>query len=202
MFASPDFFPFCEELLSDYRHDERIMHISGNNFQFGRHQTKYSYYFSRYTHIWGWATWRRAWQYYDVTMKMWPMVRDRHLLNLILDNPRSVRYWHDIFQKVYDKKIDTWDYQWTFACWLQNGLTILPDVNLVSNIGFGPEGYYTKNPKSPLANIPVTAIEFPLQHPPYTIRYSQADKFTQDTVFDPVLSWRIANKLNQVITKD
>ncbi|OUC08639.1 hemolytic protein HlpA-like protein, partial [Litorilinea aerophila] len=66
----PTFFPFCEELLNRYCHDERIMAITGDNFQFGRSRTKYSYYFSRYFHSWGWATWRRAWQHYDDTLHM------------------------------------------------------------------------------------------------------------------------------------
>jgi hypothetical protein len=65
----PSFLPFCEDLLDKYQDDQRIMTRSGNNFQFGRKRTEYSYYFSRYTLIWGWATWRRAWQHYDAEMK-------------------------------------------------------------------------------------------------------------------------------------
>ena len=52
----PTFFRFCQELLERYRDDERIGMISGNNFQFGRKCTDYSYYFSMYSHIWGWAS--------------------------------------------------------------------------------------------------------------------------------------------------
>ena len=72
----PSFFRFCEELLVKYRDDERIAQIGGVNFQSGRRRTNYSYYFSRYAHIWGWATWRRAWRHYDVALKAWPLIRD------------------------------------------------------------------------------------------------------------------------------
>nr|MBA3765731.1 glycosyltransferase family 2 protein [Acidobacteriota bacterium] len=72
----PTFFPFCAELLERHRDDERVMMISGDNFQFGRKRTQYSYYFSRYTHTWGWATWRRAWRYFDREIKLWPALRE------------------------------------------------------------------------------------------------------------------------------
>jgi hypothetical protein len=72
----PSFFRFCDELLDRYRDDERVMAISGDNFQLGRRRTRYSYYLSRYNHCWGWATWRRGWQHYDHRMQLWPLVRD------------------------------------------------------------------------------------------------------------------------------
>ncbi|OUL18641.1 hemolytic protein HlpA-like protein, partial [Nostoc sp. T09] len=129
----PTFFEYCEELLDKYRHDQRIMTISGNNFQFGRRRTEDSYYFSRYPLIWGWATWRRAWQRYDLEMKHWVAIRDSNWLQDILDDSVAVRYWTKIFQNCYLGKIDVWDFLWTLTSWLQNGLTILPNVNLVSN---------------------------------------------------------------------
>jgi hypothetical protein len=72
----PTFFPFCETLLDYYRHDSRIMNISGENFQFGRQRTQDSYYFSRYNHCWGWASWRRAWNNYDVEMQLWSVIKE------------------------------------------------------------------------------------------------------------------------------
>ena len=76
----PTFFRFAEELLDRYRDDRRMMSISGQNVQFGRKRTDYSYYFSRYTHCWSWASWRRAWQHYDLDMKLWPEIRDGNFL--------------------------------------------------------------------------------------------------------------------------
>ena len=177
------FFRFCEELLDYYRHDKRIMAISGDNFQFRRRHTEYSYYFSRYTHIWGWASWRRAWQYYDVKMKLWEEIRDGDWLKSILEETKVVKYWTKIFQTAYDDKIDTWDYPWTFACWIQNGLTILPNVNLVSNIGFGEDATHTSSSKSRVANLGVQEMNFPLEHPLFVIRHKQADDFTHKHIF-------------------
>lgn len=195
----PTFFRFCEEMLEKYRDDERIAMISGDNFQFGRKRTIYSYYFSRYPHIWGWASWSRAWENYDVDMKLWPEIRDVGLLEDLLGNKKSVWYWKYKFENVYQGKIDTWDYQWTFACWIQSALTVLPNVNLVSNIGFGRESLHTTE-KNKISNMKTEAITFPISHPSYILRDSVADYITEKIVFSgqPLLK-RGINKLIQII---
>jgi hypothetical protein len=184
----PSFFRFCQDLLDYYRDDERIMAISGDNFQLGRKRTEYSYYFSRYNHIWGWASWRRAWQYYDVKMRLWQEIRDCNWLEYILGEGQSVKYWTKIFQSAYDGKIDTWGYRWTFACWIQNGLTILPNVNLVSNIGFGADATHTSRAIQSVVNNPVREMSFPLQHPPFITRHFEADRFTWENIYRPQIS--------------
>ena len=175
---SQSFFWFCEELLERYRDDERVMVISGDNFEFGRKRTQYSYYFSRYIHTWGWASWRRAWSYYEKDMQSWPYIRDNDYMQDILLDKTAVKYWSKIFEAVYKNKIDTWDYQWTFSCWIQNGLTVLPNVNLVSNIGFGEGGTHTKV-ASKIAMILALEITLPLKHPPTMIRDDVADRWTE-----------------------
>lgn len=84
---APSFFRFCETLLARYRDDERVMTISGDNFQLGNSRTEYSYYFSKYTHIWGWASWRRAWQHYDVDMKSWTDDKKLDIIYSVCEDP-------------------------------------------------------------------------------------------------------------------
>jgi hypothetical protein len=194
----PSFFRFCEELLERYRDDERVMMISGDNFQFGRRRTAHSYYFSRYAHIWGWASWRRAWQHYDVDMKQWHDIRDGGWLHDLLDNPSSVRHWKGVFDRVAQGKINTWDYQWTFACWLQSGLAVMPNVNLVSNIGFHAGATHTaaENQFSAMSTEP---MQFPLDHPSFVIRDRLADDFTHRTHVTEGLGIRLRRKFNKII---
>ncbi|MBR8839336.1 MAG: glycosyltransferase family 2 protein [Stigonema ocellatum SAG 48.90 = DSM 106950] len=181
----PTFFYFCEELLEKYRFDTRIASISGQNVQFGRRRTEYSYYFSLYNHCWGWASWRRAWQHFDIYLKLWPEIQAKGYLNDILRDPQAVKYWSKIFQSVYEKPLaNIWDYQWTFACWLQNSLAILSNVNLISNIGFGSDStHFTSKKVSPYMNMPSEAMEFPLKHPPFIFQNVNADIFTHRTLF-------------------
>jgi len=195
----PSFFRFCEEMLGRYRHDTRVMAISGDNFQFGQKRGAYSYYFSRYNHVWGWASWRRAWQHYDVNMRAWPAIREGGWLAGVLDDARQHDYWTNIFERVHGGLIDTWDYQWTFACWIQNGLTVLPQTNLISNIGFGVDATHTQS-ASVFAELPVHEMGFPLEHPPYMLRDAAADAFTNKNNFSEPPIWRrVEKKLRKLI---
>lgn len=162
----PSFFRYCEELLERYRDDQRIAVISGDNFQFGHRRNDDSYYFSKYVYPWGWASWRDRWQgSYDYSMSAWPVVRDEGRLHDMLTNPTEIKYWTSVFDSVYQGKIKTcWDYQWMFACWLQGRLSVLPNLNLITNIGYGPNATHTVEGCA-LANIPVEEMHFPLKHP-------------------------------------
>ncbi len=194
------FFDYCDELLEKYRYDTRVTAISGDNFQFGRKRTTDSYYFSRYMHIWGWATWRRTWQYYDADMKLWPTVCDGNWLNDIFNSNSHSKIWREYFQNVYDNRVDTWDYQLVFACWIQSGLNILPNVNLISNIGFGTEATHT-TVVNKFANMPTEKMLLPMQHPRFVIRDSQADLYTQKSNFDINSIDRLKNTIRKYIKK-
>ncbi len=177
---TPSFFHFCQTLLEYYRHDERIMHIGGNNFQ-PSSRTNYSYYFSKYNHCWGWASWRRAWKYYDVDMKTLQEYKKLGLINSICENVYEETYWIDKFDEALSNLISAWDYQWTYTCWSQNGLSITPNTNLISNIGFGSEATHTRG-DSPLANLPTTDI-WEVKHPPFMVKNRRNDIYTFENVF-------------------
>jgi predicted O-methyltransferase YrrM len=177
------FFAFCEELLNKYRNDHRIGLICGDNFQFGRSRREASYYFSRFTHIWGWATWRRAWKCYDVKISQWPDVRDNGFLNDILDCQAEIVYWTDIFEKTYAGQINTWDYQLMFSYWVNGFINVIPNNNLVKNIGFNAHGTHVTSADSPFANMETRPMQFPLKHPLFFIRDTVSDLFASHTAF-------------------
>jgi hypothetical protein len=183
----PTFFRFCEELLERYRDDERVMHIAGNNFQFGRRRTPFSYFLSWHNICWGWASWRRAWQHFDMGVKLWPPFRDTSWLLDIVGDARAAQYWQKVFDQAYASKgnVEYWDYQWTFTCWAQNGLSILPNTTLISNIGFGEGATHTKSSRDIRRNLPTTEMSFPLRHPPYVVRNREADQFFIEQVVLP-----------------
>jgi len=191
------FFRYCDELLAYYRSDERIMHIGGNNFQFGRTRGNGSYYFSHYNHIWGWASWRRAWKHYDVEMKAFPEFLEQNKIKDIFDSEEHSNYWLKIFFATYQGKVNTWDYQWTFAVWEQNGLSIAPQNNLISNIGFGSESTHQLDVNSPLANIKTQPM-ICIQHPVGQIAANvEADNFTTEYIFMGKISSDIIENLSQ-----
>lgn len=177
-----DFFSFCDTLLKRYAFDERVWNITGNNFQNGIQRGKFSYYFSYYNHVWGWASWRRAWKKADMDIKFWPKWKNTSTFKEFFLNSIERKYWEKIFDQTYHAKIDTWDYSWTASTWYHKGLTATPNVNLVSNIGFRKDATHTKLSNSPLANMTTSSIG-KLQHPETVTRNPDADNYVLDWNF-------------------
>lgn len=180
------FFSFCDELLEYYKNNEQVMHITGNNFQIGQSRTNYSYFFSKYALCWGWATWRRAWQKFDLNLKTWPDAKKQKMLEKICFSSQEVKYWEYIFEKVYNKESVHWDYAWKYCCFYNRGLTISPNVNLVSNLGFGDHGTHTKDENSPYANLPCFEISS-ISHPSKMNNNNVADWFTFNFRFNDIV---------------
>lgn len=179
----PSFFGYCDELLERYRDDERIWCISGSNFQQGRRRGDGSYYFSNNNHYWGWASWRRAWSHYDHEMSGWPAFRDGGYLESLLDDPVEVKYWTDIFETLSTEGVpNSWGYIWTLTCWMNRGLSILPNVNLVANIGFGDDSTNTKGTGGWIADRPAEAAGA-LTHPSFIARDREADLYTFENFY-------------------
>ena len=201
--ADPSFLAFCDQILSRYLRDTRVMAVAGNNFQSGKHRCAHDYYFSRYPHCWGWATWRRAWRHFDFDMEQWSELRDNEFLNGMLMDRAATKYWTRIFDDTRAGRIDSWAYRWTFACWAQNGLTVLPRANLVSNIGFGDEATHTVR-MSRFSCMPTSSLSFPLHHPRSLVRDDRADRYTERIMFSGTrrgLAYRSARFLARRLTK-
>lgn len=193
----PTFFRFCEELLNRYRHDQCISQINGINFQFGHRINNDSYYFSNNCHIWGWASWRDRWQdHYDVEMKCWPQIRDEGRLADWVCSQAEQDYWGNMFERTYQGKVDTWDTQWDFACKLRGQVAVLPNKNLISNIGFGKEATHTTG-SSVLANMQVDEMQFPLRHPEWKFAAKTLDRRFFNQFCKLSLSQRVRSKLQQ-----
>jgi hypothetical protein len=187
----PSFFRFCQELLERYRNDTRVGMISGANFQFGKGRVDASYYFSKYSMIWGWASWRDRWLgSYDVTLSEWPRARDGERLTAAMGGAYESAYWRKIFARMHRAEIDTWDYQWFFANFLAGRLSAVPAANLICNIGYGQNATHTTNAESLLANMPVVPMSFPLQHPVDVVSSPARDRRTFDMYFQNTKRWR------------
>jgi hypothetical protein len=188
---SQSFFWFCEELLELYNDDMRIWHIGGNNFQNGIKRGDADYYFSKYNHVWGWASWANRYKLYDVELNN---VKDSGFIKSTFSNKLAIKYWNYIYKKVKAKKVDTWDYQWTFTIWLNNGLAILPNLNMITNIGFGDDATHTKNDEKVMENFELIITSHPFQ----IIHDEEADDFTLEFFYKPNSFWeRIKNKLKK-----
>lgn len=161
------FFKFCEELLERYEDDHRVAHISGCNLHSNAVNFKESYCFSSIVNIWGWATWKRAWNHYDINMPSW----NKEDKESFISHWCPHRKYREGIRKMFDLHCNnedpwTWDSQWVYACWKMNGLSVVPSRNLVSNLGLGPDASNTKH-KVRINMFPfkLESMAYPLNHP-------------------------------------
>jgi hypothetical protein len=158
------FFNFCQELLNKYRDEERVMSVCGSNPLVIWKADMQDYHFSLNGGIWGWATWRRAWQNYDVSMSQWGTPDACQKIKEVLGSGFLYRQRVLDFDRVAAGLVDTWDYQWSFAQLIRAGLTIIPSKNLVSNIGFNVEATHTVDFNNIFSALPVHQCNFPLKN--------------------------------------
>lgn len=139
----PDFFHFAKEMLSRYRSNEQIMLISGNNFQNGIIRGDGNYYFSKYPSTWGWASWKRAWNHYDTNTTAYDDFLEKEKINTICQSNAEKKFFLKFFNQIHTHKIEHWDIKWIFTIWNNDGIAIIPNVNLVQNVGFGKDATHT-----------------------------------------------------------
>lgn len=161
------FFSFCENLLSKYEHDERIVHISGCNLHPEAFHGNSSYCFSSIINVWGWATWARSWRNFDLEMKDWKKENKKRFLKHWFPSNKHKNGMHRMFDLHCENKDPwTWDYQWVYSCLKNRGLSVMPSSNLVSNIGIGPDATNTiSTEKIEMFPQKINQIFYPLIHP-------------------------------------
>lgn len=174
------FFRFAQCILARYEENPRVMAVSGM-CSHDRVPTQQSYYFSRYAHCWGWGTWRRAWRLYDESACNWPSISISKRYENLFATEHEMAYWTNLLDRISLGRMDTWDVQWMLTCWLNNGLTVLPTKNLVSNVGFGEDATHTRG-DSPLANLPTFKIGA-IKHPAAVTQDIVADRESDRLLF-------------------
>jgi len=176
------FFDFCSELLLKYESDNEVMMIGGNNFHKKPIEISSSYYFTNYPHIWGWATWRRAWSNYNLDVSDYKKVLSANCFNDLFQTLSEKKYWFNVFEKVANEKTNTWDYQWVYAIWKNHGKSITTSTNLVINIGMNVDSTHFFIKDSFRDDLKLLKIIFPLNHPILKIN-KQADRDTYNNVY-------------------
>jgi hypothetical protein len=190
----PSFFTYAEALLERYRDDDRVMMINGSNLISQHYRAPHSYFMSSYAHVWGWASWRRAWQHYDIGVVDWPELKAADELAAMVVGSRRAwrRHWYPIFDAVHAGRIDTWDYQWTYALLKRRGLALTPKFNLVRNIGFGTNATHTIAEAPEYIRLAITKdLAFPLNHPAWAGRDRAADRIEETYIYREPLYSRV-----------
>ena len=182
---SQSFFWFCEELLERYKDDMRIWHIGGaSTLTEDIVINNDSYYFSNLSHIWGWAGWSNRWSKYDSNISQFPEFKDKNYIKDVFKEFLLQKFWINNLQNVYLKKIDTWDFQWCFAVWINRGVSITPTINMISNIGFGEDATHTANGDSKMSNMLKKEMSLSLIHPSVIMINTEYDSFNFNYLYN------------------
>lgn len=196
---SQSFYWYCEELLNRYKNDQDVFLVSGSGESKLSNEFIFDYSFTKYPFIWGWASWKRVWDNYDVNISDW-LDNKSNLLDTCSDNRTTKRFWSLVLQEVYDSKIDTWDYQLSYLILKNRGKCIIPKDNLVTNIGFGANATHTLNSNDKLANRVAINIKFPLSHPEKIFLNNEIDNYFDKNRFShPSVIIRALNKLLRLL---
>lgn len=193
-----DFFGFCADVLERFKDDGRVYAISGTNIA-GCWREDVSGFFSMMGGNWGWASWRRAWSRYradigpELTEENWSTIARN------LGDRRLYRCMRDLVGSHSESMAgDAWDYQWLFRRLLDNGLTVVPSRNLISNIGFGEDSTHTADPSNPMAGLPVYAICKKLNLQEDVVRDRRYDAYFS-MYFSPTLLFRLLRKMKKIL---
>ena len=177
---SADFFRFAADMLHTYADDQKVMMICGTSVVDDRdshNADEASYRLSDYCFSWGWATWRRAWLCYKKEISDPYIVSEKK--SYFPANEK--RFWNRYFESYVSGKYCNWDGKWIHSIWSCGGVCIIPNVNLVLNIGFSADSTHTffKDKSMPIRYGSLGAIKHPASR---SINYA-ADRRLFDQCF-------------------
>jgi hypothetical protein len=195
---SSSFFKFSEEMLLRYRNESKVMIISGTNPISSNYLISESYTFTAYAGIWGWATWKRAWNLYNFNIPEWKSMKIQQQFKDYFHFNEDAEILSNGLNDIASGVIDTWDYQWAFYRVINNGIGIVPKFNLISNIGFGINSTHTSDPSHYLANLYTDSLDFPLIHPELILFNSQYSKALSEFMF-PKLEVKKSSNSHKII---
>lgn len=169
--ASLSFFRYCEELLDRYENDNRVYRICGANVE-GKSNSGKSYFFSRKGSTGSWATWTRVADMWDESYSFLDNDTELELLKSKFENEDYFKSWLKGAIAHRDTGVPYYETIFYENKLINNMLDIIPDKNLVTNIGLTGDAVHNNAnvrllPRATRKyfNAARYELEFPLTHP-------------------------------------
>ncbi|MFT6841334.1 MAG: hypothetical protein ACJASR_000092 [Psychroserpens sp.] len=159
---SESFFPFADAMLENYIDDNSVGIIGGYNMFGDVTNDGIPYSAISMPVIWGWATWRRTWEMYKFDISNYSKIEIIEIINSVTNNVGTRRFFTKGIYETSIGKIDTWDFQLILKLFMYKKMVIVPNVNLIENIGFGSNATHTSDKNSALGQ-----AKFGKLNPPY-----------------------------------
>ena len=202
-----NFFRYCDELLIKYKDDERISVISGTNeLEKYRADKSDEYFFTRFTYIWGWASYRRVWKDYDFTLSFLPKLKEKMSYDELLYplKKHQIAKRKRMFEKIHKskEKRNAWSFQFLCLNLMNKQFCVIPKANLISNIGFGENATNTRELNASTSKIPYGELLFPLKEPsPFEENLNFAIDYYDDRMPKKTVFQRIYKELSRFFRK-
>ena len=197
---SQPFFSFCNEVLEKFKDDSRFMHISGSNFTPERSNDEFSCVYSKYGHIWGWATWKRAWSLFDYQMSDWPVIREKEVLKYFFHSRKEYNFFLRHFDTYFHDPSKPWGYRWMYARLINNGISVIPKKNLITNIG--ADGTYNTSGINNKSLFKQGSSDFAVeQYPPYSVYNNWFDDYHFEKHIYYRKNYRLKSRLNKLLKR-
>ena len=126
-----EFFPWMETMLERYKSESKVLSICGTNYNGRLSEESYDITATKYPVFTGWGTWRRAWELNDKDLRRLKEAKETHQLRKWLGSVREECYWLYLLSHVGS----SWGYRWSFTNFMNEGLQVLPQRNLMDNVG-------------------------------------------------------------------
>ena len=131
---------YFNDALDRYENEYEVMHIGAYMYPLtdkGLPET----FFYRAASSWGWATWGRAWKYFEPDIdKIISQFNAEKKHRFSIEG--TMNFWKQI-REFKTGRNNSWAIRWYASVFLNNGLTLNPSASLVNNIGHDGSGIHS-----------------------------------------------------------
>lgn len=138
--TSPYFLQYMNDGLELYRDETSVASIHGYSYPLNNPQELPDTFFIRGAFCWGWATWKRAWDFFEV---------DGSVLYKRIESNEELRYLFNFndtedYMLMLEHQIkgvnNSWAIRWYASAFLENMYMLCPSRTFVKNIGMDSTG--------------------------------------------------------------
>lgn len=139
MVTSPFFLKFMNEGLQRFQNDEQVASIHAYSYPTEEHLP--DYFMLEASFWWGWATWKRAWDYFEPDGSILLKEIQKRNLEYHFDFKGRGRFISMLKDQIHGRN-DSWALRWYGSTFLKNMLTLHSGRSFLQNIGLDGTGVH------------------------------------------------------------
>ncbi|GGH09469.1 glycosyltransferase [Sphingobacterium alkalisoli] len=139
--SSPLALEYFNTTLDLYEHEPKVMQISGYNLPLKDVINLPDAFFFRVVNSWGWATWKRAWDFFEGDInKLTKDLTKSDIYEFSIEGKEN--FWKQV-KEFKHGKINSWAIRWYLSVFKQKGLVLYPRYSFIQNIGTDGSGTHS-----------------------------------------------------------